>query len=58
MYDVMQTTYITDVDRLMKLLVFFSPGIPNCCNEVKEVVGAQPEVMHESFFSVKSSLIS
>ncbi|VDM91931.1 unnamed protein product [Onchocerca ochengi] len=44
MYDVMQTTYITDVDRLMKLLVFFSPGIPNCCNEVKEVVGAQPEV--------------
>lgn len=48
MYDVMQTTYVTDVDKLMKLLLLFSPGIPNCCNEMMEVIGAQPKVMHKS----------
>lgn len=53
MYDVMQTTYVTDVDKLMKLLVLFSPGVPNCCNEVMEVVGAQAKVIYESFSSAK-----
>ncbi|KAL3986092.1 Ankyrin repeats (3 copies) family protein [Acanthocheilonema viteae] len=56
MYDVMQTTYVTDVDKLIKLLVFFSPGIPNCCNQVTEIIGAQPkvpELLHLSRLAVR-----
>ncbi|EJD74411.1 hypothetical protein LOAG_18271 [Loa loa] len=44
MYDVMQTTYVADVNKLMKLLLLFSPNIPSCCNEVAEVVGVQPKI--------------
>ncbi|VDN07929.1 unnamed protein product [Thelazia callipaeda] len=44
LYDVMQTTYVENIDKLMKLLVLFSPGIPSCCDEVAQIVGTSPEV--------------
>ncbi|VDM96490.1 unnamed protein product, partial [Thelazia callipaeda] len=42
--DILATHDINTIQELLQMLVLFSPGIPNCCREVANVVMSEPKI--------------